>query len=127
MEQDKKTQSRKPQNSAKPAGLGSKSSRGASVRAQKRIQQDAQKIANLYLPADPSLVEQTKKRANFIDETPKLKIVGLGGMDGGGSKNTILVEYGDDAVIIDAGNDLGVDLPGINYGIADFSYVKAIK
>jgi len=33
----------------------------------------------------------------------------------------------DDAVIIDAGNDLGVDLPGINYGIADMSYLQSIK
>lgn len=113
-------------NSKKPLG-GSRSSRGASVRAQKRIQQDAQKIANMYMPADPNLIEQSRKRANFIDKTPKLKIIGLGGMDGGGSKNTMLIEYGDDAIVIDAGSDLGVDLPGINYGIADFSYLKEIR
>ncbi len=124
---NKKPRNTKDAAAAKPALGGSKSSRGASVRAQKRIQQDAQKIANLYAPADPNLVEQSKKRANFIDETPKLKIIGLGGMDGGGSKNTMLLEYGDDAIVIDAGNDLGVDLPGINYGIADFSYLKAIR
>ena len=124
---NKKPRAPKEGQPAKRALGGSSKSRGASVRAQKRIQQDAQKIANLYAPADPSLIEQSKKRANFIDETPKLKIIGLGGMDGGGSKNTMLIEYGDDAIVIDAGNDLGVDLPGINYGIADFSYLKAIK
>ena len=48
-------------------------------------------------------------------------------MDGAGSKNMILIEYLNDAVIMDAGNDLGVDLPGINYGIADTSYLETIK
>jgi ribonuclease J len=48
-------------------------------------------------------------------------------MDGGGSKNMILVEYVNDAVIMDCGNDLGVDLPGINYGIADTAYLEQIK
>ena len=56
-----------------------------------------------------------------------LKIVGLGGMDGGGSKNMILVEYENDAVVLDCGNDLGVDLPGINYAIADITYLESIK
>lgn len=105
----------------------SKSSRGAAVRAQKRTQMDAQRIADQYSAANPDLVAATKRRANFVDDSPRLKIIGLGGMDGGGSKNTMLVEYKDDAVIIDAGNDLGVDLPGINYGIADMSYLRTIK
>ena len=100
-----------------------KISRGAAVRAQKRTQMDAQRVANQYMPA----AVDEKRRANFIDDSPRLKIIGLGGMDGGGSKNTILVEYVNDAVIIDAGNDLGVDLPGINYGIADMSYLDGIK
>jgi len=98
-------------------------SRGAAVRAQKRTQMDAQRIANQFLPASTD----EKRRANFIDDSPRLKIIGLGGMDGGGSKNTMLVEYINDAVIIDAGNDLSVDLPGINYGIADMAYLESIK
>ena len=111
------------------SGLGgSSSSRGAAVRAQKRSQMDAQKIANQYLSAN---VEgqpfQQKGRANVIDDSPRLKIIGLGGMDGGGSKNMILVEYINDAVILDCGNDLGVDLPGINYGIADTAYLESIR
>ncbi len=108
----------------KPA---SKVSRGAAVRAQKRSQMDAQKIANQYSAANPEVVAQARKRANFIDESPRLKVIGLGGMDGGGSKNMMLVEYMDDAIVIDAGNDLGVDLPGINYGIADTTYLESIK
>jgi ribonuclease J len=98
-------------------------SRGAAVRAQKRTQMDAQRVANQYMPA----AADEKRRANFIDDSPRLKIIGMGGMDGGGSKNMILVEYINDAVVIDAGNDLGVDLPGINYGIADTTYLESIK
>lgn len=109
----------------KPAIVGSRlnSSRGEAVRAQRRSQADAQRIANQYQSADPN----EQKRANQIDDTPRLKIIGLGGMDGGGSKNMILVEYLNDAVILDCGNDLGVDLPGINYGIADTAYLDTIK
>ncbi len=109
----------------KPAITGSKlnSSRGEAVRAQRRSQADAQRIANQYQSADPN----EQKRANKIDDSPRLKIIGLGGMDGGGSKNMILIEYLNDAVILDCGNDLGVDLPGINYGIADTAYLETIK
>ena len=108
----------------KPPLSGSLStSRGQAVRAQKRSQMDAQRISNKYQTA-----EQVKpQRANQIDDRPRLKIIGLGGMDGGGSKNMILVEYINDAVILDCGNDLGVDLPGINYGIVDTAYLEQIK
>ena len=109
----------------KPMTSSLTTSRGQAVRAQRRSQQDAQRIASQYVPA----AENTDKpaRANVIDDTPRLKIIGLGGMDGGGSKNMILVEYMNDAVILDCGNDLGVDLPGINYGIADTTYLESIK
>lgn len=103
-----------------------RASRGAAIRAQRRTQEDAHRIANQYLDA-ASMAGEGKARANFIDDSPRLKIIGLGGMDGGGSKNTILVEYMNDAVIIDCGNDLGVDLPGINYGIVDMTYLETIR
>jgi ribonuclease J len=98
-------------------------SRGQAVRALKRTQMDAQRIANQYQAAATT----KPRRANVIDDTPRLKVIGLGGMDGGGSKNMILVEYVNDAVILDCGNDLGVDLPGINYGIVDTAYLDTIK
>lgn len=105
---------------------GLSTSRGQAVRAQKRSQMDAQRIANQYTAA--RLQEDGRpRRANFIDDSPRLKIIGLGGMDGGGSKNMMLIEYQDDAIIIDCGNDLGVDLPGINYGIADTAYLEQIR
>lgn len=109
---------------AKPIVSNLTTSRGQAVRAQRRSQQDAQRIANQYVPAE---INNQPKRANLIDDSPRLKIIGLGGMDGGGSKNMILVEYMNDAVIMDCGNDLGVDLPGINYGIADTAYLEQIK
>lgn len=102
-------------------------SRGEAIRAQKRNADDANRIASQYLDADGTVQNQQSVRANFIDDSPRLKIIGLGGMDGGGSKNTILVEYKDDVVIMDCGSDLGVDLPGINYGVADMSYLESVK
>jgi len=101
----------------------SRVSRGAAIRAQRRSHDDATQKMDQYLSPSPQI---EKKRANFIDDSPRLKIIGLGGMDGGGSKNMIVVEYMNDAVVIDCGNDLGVDLPGINYGICDTTYLESI-
>ncbi len=111
------------QNNNSKNNSGMSSSKGDAVRAQRRTQADAQRIVNQYQTANPVMT----KRANSIDDQPLLKIVGLGGMDGGGSKNMILVEYENDAVVLDCGNDLGVDLPGINYAIADITYLESIK
>jgi len=102
------------------------SSRGAAIRAQKRNAEDAQRVISQYLDT-PAAKTDVRPRSNIIDDTPKLKIIGLGGMDGGGSKNMLVVEYQNDAVIMDCGNDLGVDLPGINYGIADVTYLESIR
>ncbi len=108
-------------------GGGRSGNRGAAARAQKRAQTDAQKIADQYAPSAANGNNQPERRANTIDDSPRLKIIGLGGMDGGGSKNMLLIEYQNDAVILDCGNDLGVDLPGINYGIADTAYLESIR
>lgn len=102
-------------------------SRGEAIRAQRRSHDDANRIISQYNLADVKPDDRQNQRANVINENPKLRIIGLGGMDGGGSKNMIVVEYKDEAVIIDSGNDLGVDLPGINYGIADTTYLDSIK
>lgn len=110
---------------SQPIGSNLTTSRGQAVRAQRRSHADAQRIANQYVAA--AAVSDKPKRANVIDDSPRLKIIGLGGMDGGGSKNMIVVEYMNDAIILDCGNDLSVDLPGINYGIADTTYLEQIK
>ncbi|HSX45551.1 MAG TPA: ribonuclease J [Candidatus Saccharimonadia bacterium] len=117
-------QRKQPQSQAQPIKGSLTTSRGQAVRAQRRSQQDAQRIANQYVAADTG---NRPQRANVIDDRPQLRIIGLGGMDGGGSKNMIVVEYQNDAIVLDCGNDLGVDLPGINYGIADTTYLESIQ
>jgi len=87
---------------------------------------DAQRIVAQYATANATSM-RGDRRANQIDDTPRLRMIGLGGMDGGGSKNMILIEYLNDAIVMDCGNDLGVDLPGINYAIADTTYLESIK
>lgn len=135
---DKHNKPRRPHGSAspqnkKPVTGGRNVSRGAAIRAQRRTQDDAQRKASQYRTASdakpllPANFTADRTRANVIDDSPRLKIIGLGGMDGGGSKNMILVEYMNDAVIMDCGNELGVDLPGINYAIADTTYLESIK
>jgi ribonuclease J len=115
-------------NNGAVTSTGRSVSRGAALRAQKQAVQDANRIANQYLDASSMQAGPSpKRRANFIDESPQLKIIGLGGFDGGGSKNTMVIEYKNDALVIDCGNDLSVDLPGINYGIADVTYLDQIK
>ena len=113
------------QNNNKPNNpqAGSRNSRGAAIRAQQRSQGDAQRVIDQYDLA-PSM---PKARANQIDDSPRLKIIALGGMDAGGSKNMIILEYLNDAIVIDCGNELGVDLPGINYAICDITYLESIK
>jgi len=101
-------------------------SRGAAIRAQKQSVQDANRVANQYLAA-PTEMPALPRRANQIDDSPRLKITGLGGFNEGGAKNMMVIEYLNDAIVIDCGNDLGVDLPGINYGIADTTYLDQIK
>lgn len=103
-------------------------SRGAAVRAQKRAQTDAQRIANQYMPAPNQPQPTEKRRANVIKEDfEKLKITFLGGQEDIGEKNMQVVEWQNDAVVIDCGNNLGVELPGVNYTIADPSYLESIK
>jgi len=115
---------------SKPSGNGRPAGRGAAIRAQRRSQEDAHRILRQYETVTIKDDENTKgerRRANQIDDSPRLKVIALGGNDSGGSKNMIVVEYQNDAIIIDCGNDLGVDLPGINYGICDTSYLEKIK
>ncbi|HEY5806092.1 MAG TPA: ribonuclease J [Candidatus Saccharimonadales bacterium] len=104
---------------------GAMQSRGAAVRAQKRAQTDAQRIANQYMPAAE---QQQERRANFItDDFNKLKITFLGGQNDIGEKNMQVIEWQNDALVLDCGNNLGVELPGVNYTIADPTYLESIR
>ena len=97
---------------------------GQGLRTQRRTQQMVNQVIDKANLAD-SQTKTTKKPSIFGADL--LKIVSLGGQDGIGAKNMIIVEYGNDAVVIDCGIELGLDLPGINYAIPDIEYLKSIK
>ncbi len=102
-----------------------KVSRGAALRAQKRVQENAKDIANEYLDASANKLE---RRANVVvDDQDKLKITFLGGLEDVGEKNMAIIEYKNDALIVDCGNNLGIDLPSVNYEINDPAYLETIK
>lgn len=104
---------------------GMNTSRGAAIRAQKRSHEDARKIADQYSAVKD---DQPKKRANLVtDDFEKIKISFLGGLEDVGEKNTTVIEYQNSAIVLDCGINLGVDLPGINYEIADPTYIAQIK
>ena len=98
--------------------------RGAAIRAQRRNQDDANKLLSAH--ADAS--QKTRGRANVItNPNQKLKLTFLGGLEGVGEKNMAIFEYGDEAIVLDCGNNLGVELPGVNYEINDTTYLETIK
>jgi len=102
-----------------------KTNRGQALAASRRNHEMAHSIASQFKDAADTKIIQP--RANVIDDGPVLRVIGLGGFDGGGSKNMILIEYGNDAIITDCGIDLGVDLPGVNYAIPDTTYLERMK
>ncbi len=98
--------------------------RGAAIRAQKRKHEDADKIMSHYAVADSNKHQLNSAIAN---RSEKLKITFLGGLEGVGEKNMAILEYRDQAIVLDCGNNLGIDLPGINYEINDTAYLETIK
>jgi len=106
-------------------GSGLKVPRSQAVRAQKRSQMDAQKIANQYTRAE---APQPRRANQIVDHVEgRLKISFLGGQEAIGEKNMQIIEWENDAVILDCGNHLGIELPGINYAIADTTYLESIR
>lgn len=102
-------------------------SRGEAIRAQRRNADMANKLASEHLDAGANQLDEPV-RANVIKGLGEhLKITFLGGQDGVGDKNMVVIECGNDAVIKDCGNSLGIELPGINYAISDPSYLEQIK
>ncbi len=97
--------------------------RSAALRAQRRNHEDAQKVSAQFAPASAVKSRSTQ----VLDETGKLKITFLGGLDSVGEKNMAVIEYGNDALVLDCGNNLGIDLPGVNYEINDLAYLAHIR
>lgn len=104
-------------------GNSSAKTRGAAFRAVKRNQDDAQRVVDQYAGASVKT-----QRANVIkDAENKLKVTFLGGLEDVGEKNMAVIEYGNDALILDCGFNLGIELPGINYEINDTAYLDTIR
>src|SRR5687768_11924235 len=59
---------------------------------------------------------ELNRQVTQLRSQPTLKIIPLGGI-GEVGKNLNVIEFGDEALILDAGFILGVDFPGINYAI----------
>lgn len=107
----------------KTSGISNKT-RGAAIRAQRRNQDDANKLLSAH--ADAS--QKTRGPVNVItNPSQKLKLTFLGGLEDVGEKNMAIFEYGDEAIVLDCGNNLGVELPGVNYEINDATYLETIK
>ncbi len=103
----------------------------AAGRETQRNQEKAQRYAgfgDVVTDADKARLAMKAKQAAHDDKgNPKLCITPLGGQTGIGDKNMTIIEYGDDAIVVDAGFNLSVDLPGINYAIPDPAYLETIK
>ena len=98
---------------------------GQGLRTQRRTQQMVKQVIDGANLADSQTRPRPKKSNLFGGDL--LKIAHLGGQDDVGSKNMILIEYDQDALVIDCGISLGLDLPGINYAIPDISYLRSIQ
>ncbi|MYB40263.1 ribonuclease J [Candidatus Saccharibacteria bacterium] len=128
-----KTGGKKPPAAKKPArkrtAIGLKgvtqSSLNQALRTQKRSSQLADQVIDKAQIADKQPAPKTKV-ANIFGQD-QLKVVFLGGQDAIGAKNMVVLEYDKDALILDCGNDLGLDLPGVNYAICDTTYLEEIK
>ncbi len=103
----------------------SQSSMNQALRTQKRSSQLADRVIDKAKIADKQTIPKSRSLNVFGQD--QLKIVFLGGQDAIGAKNMIVVEYDKDALILDCGNELGMDLPGVNYAICDTSYLEEIK
>ena len=99
--------------------------RGEAMRAGRRNFETADKAVdrwNVFEKHHEHAVSSVLPVAN-----DRLRVTFLGGLEGIGEKNMMVLEYGDDAIIVDAGFDLSVDLPGVNYAIPATTYLETIK
>lgn len=97
---------------------------GQAFNAQKRRTDYAEKNLNRY-KADSSAKRRIARQAQDIKN--KLKLTFLGGLEDVGEKNMAIIEYGNEAIVLDCGNNLGINLPGVNYAINDLTYLESIK
>lgn len=112
-------------NQARPQISAMKTNRGEAMRAGRRNYETADKAVDRWNVFE----KHHEHQANFIPltESDKVRIVPLGGLTGIGEKNMMVIEYQNDAIIVDCGFDLSVDLPGVNYAIPATTYLENIK
>lgn len=99
--------------------------RGEALRAGRRNLETATKLMEIHKVAEVS--EERQANVLPVSDDKSLRISFLGGQDGIGEKNMQVIEYGNDAIVVDCGIDLSIDLPGVNFGIPDASYLEKIK
>lgn len=102
-----------------------KTNRGEAIRAGRRNFDTADKAVDRW-----NVFE--KHHDHQVDNIPRLqperlRITILGGLEGIGEKNMSVIEYGNDAIVVDCGFDLSVDLPGVNFAIPATNYLETIK
>ncbi len=102
-----------------------KTNRGDAMRAGRRNFETADKAVDRWKVFE----KHHEHQANFapLSQPEKLRITILGGLEGIGEKNMMVLEFGDDAIIVDCGFDLSVDLPGVNFAIPATEYLEGIK
>lgn len=102
-----------------------KTNRGESIRAGRRNFDDADKAVDRW-----DVYEKHPKQEvtiNSLKSNEILRVVPLGGLSGIGEKNMMVIEYADEAIVVDCGFDLSIDLPGVNFGIPVTQYLDSIK
>ncbi len=102
-----------------------KTNRGEAIRAGRRNFDTADKAVDRW----DVFEKHHAQEASFapITNNEVLRVVPLGGLTGIGEKNMMVIEYADDAIIVDCGFDLSVDLPGVNFAIPATTYLESIK
>jgi len=72
------------------------------------------------------IVEKPKVSQTF--SSPRLKIISLGGVEETGGKNSIVIEYKDDIIVVDMGFMFPDEtMPGVDYVLPDVSYLVENK
>lgn len=102
-----------------------KTNRGEAIRAGRRNFDTADKAVDRWNVFE----KHHEKQAGVLplQHKDRLRVTFLGGLEGIGEKNMMVLEYDTEAIIVDSGFDLSVDLPGVNYAIPATQYVESIK
>lgn len=100
------------------------------IKNAERRQGDRQKdAAALKLKSEPRFTAQRVDPNNSKFFTgPRLRIIPLGGVEETGGKNTTVIEYGNDIIVVDMGLDFPDEtMPGVDYIIPDVTYLEQNK